>query len=472
MAEVAVPDIGDFEDIPIIELLVAVGDSVEVEQGLVEIESDKATFEVPSTVAGVVKELKVAVGDKVSEGSVIAVIDEQGAESKDGGPGDGGAEASATAVPTEAKTAAPVEGSSAASDQARGSGDDQANGPGDDQARGTGTQGDSQIAGSPTQAVAGAPGGGGARTDADQPPYASPTVRRLARERGIDLSQVAGTGEKGRITKADVEGFDPKAAGAGSGAGGAAGAAADAGESLGLAPWPKVNFEKLGPVSREPLTKIQKLSAANLARNWVRIPHVTHNDEADITGLEAFRKQLNAEQSDVKVTMVALLLKASVASLKAYPRFNSSLDGDELVVKHFYNVGFAADTPNGLVVPVVKDVDQKGILELAGEVAELSAKARAGKLMPAQMAGGNFSISSLGGIGGTSFTPIVNAPEVAILGVVRSATKPVWDGKAFQPRLMLPLSLSYDHRVIDGALAARFVVHLKGVLEDFRRVLL
>lgn len=451
MAEVAVPDIGDFEGIPIIELLVAVGDTVEVEQGLVEIESDKATFEVPSTVAGVVKELKVAVGDKVSEGSIIAVIDEQGTASADGGPGDGGKSETATVVPTEAKTA--------------------------ERAEPSGDSGSSETqAGSPTQAVAGAPGGGGARSDADHPPYASPTVRRLARERGIDLSQVPGTGDKGRITKADVEGFDPKAAAAGAGAagGGTPGAAADAGESLGLAPWPKVNFEKLGPVSREPLTKIQKLSAANLARNWVRIPHVTHNDEADITDLEAFRKQLNAEQSDVKVTMVALLLKASVASLKAYPRFNSSLDGDELVVKHFYNVGFAADTPNGLVVPVVKDVDQKGILDLAGEVGELSAKARAGKLMPAQMAGGNFSISSLGGIGGTSFTPIVNAPEVAILGVVRSAMKPLWDVKAesFAPRLMLPLSLSYDHRVIDGALAARFVVHLKGVLEDFRRVLL
>jgi pyruvate dehydrogenase E2 component (dihydrolipoamide acetyltransferase) len=294
-------------------------------------------------------------------------------------------------------------------------------------------------------------------------------VRRIARERGIDLSQVTGTGEKGRITRDDVANFDPKSAASGM----PKALAADAGsDSLGLAPWPVVNFEKLGPVSREPLSKIQKLSAANLARNWVRIPHVTHNDDADITDLEAFRKQLNAEQSDVKVTMVALLLKASVASLKAFPRFNASLDGDELVVKHFYNVGFAADTPNGLVVPVVRDVDQKGILELAGEVGELSAKARAGKLMPAQMSGGNFSISSLGGIGGTSFTPIVNAPEVAILGVVRSAMKPVWDGKAFEPRLILPLSLSYDHRVIDGALAARFVVHLAKTLADFRRVLL
>jgi pyruvate dehydrogenase E2 component (dihydrolipoamide acetyltransferase) len=295
-------------------------------------------------------------------------------------------------------------------------------------------------------------------------------VRRLAREKGIDLAQVTGTGEKGRITKADVEGFDPQAAQTSGVA--AAGGTAISDDSLGLAPWPKVNFEKLGPVSREPLTKIQKLSAANLSRNWVRIPHVTHNDDADITDLEAFRKQLNLEQQDVKVTMVALLLKASVASLKAYPRFNSSLDGEELVVKHFYNVGFAADTPNGLVVPVVRDVDKKGILELAGEVGELSKKARAGKLTPTQMSGGNFSISSLGGIGGTAFTPIVNAPEVAILGVVRSAMKPVWNGQEFEPRLILPLSLSYDHRVIDGALAARFTAHLAKTLGDFRRILL
>ncbi len=417
LMQVAVPDIGDFTDIPIIEVLVAVGDTVEVEQGLVELESDKATFEVPSTVAGVVKEIKVAVGDKVSEGAVIAVIEAGGA---------GGAEAS---------------------DADAGK----------------------RESGSPTQKAATPAPDANTSTGKAASPYASPTVRRLARERGVDLSQVHGTGEKGRITKADVEGFSSTERPAGAGVTGQAAAADDA---LGLAPWPKVNFEKLGPVSREPLSKIQKISAANLARNWVRIPHVTHNDDADITELEAFRKQLNAEQKDVKVTMVALLLKASVASLQAFPRFNASLDGDELVVKHFYNVGFAADTPNGLVVPVVRDVDKKGVLELAAEVTELSSKARAGKLGPAQMSGGNFSISSLGGIGGTSFTPIVNAPEVAILGVVRSSMKPVWNGTAFEPRLMLPLSLSYDHRVIDGALAARFVVHLAKSLSDFRRVLL
>jgi pyruvate dehydrogenase E2 component (dihydrolipoamide acetyltransferase) len=295
-------------------------------------------------------------------------------------------------------------------------------------------------------------------------------VRRLAREKGVDLALVEGTGRKGRITVEDVERFDPSAAAA---AAPAAGAAAGAGlPGLDVAPWPTVNFEKFGEVERVPLSRIRKLSAKNLARNWVYIPHVTHNDEADVTDLEAFRKQLNAEQSDVKVTMVALLLKAVVASLKAYPDFNASLDGEELVRKRYYHLGFAADTPNGLVVPVIRDVDQKGLLEIAGELTELSGKARAGKLGPADMSGSTFTISSLGGIGGTSFTPIVNAPEVAILGVVRSAMKPVWNGTEFVPRLMLPLSLSYDHRVIDGAAAARFVAHLGTTLTDLRRVLL
>jgi pyruvate dehydrogenase E2 component (dihydrolipoamide acetyltransferase) len=294
-------------------------------------------------------------------------------------------------------------------------------------------------------------------------------VRRLARERGIDLSTIEGTGRKGRITKEDLD-AKPEAAPSK-----AEPAAAPSGGSLGgleLLPWPTVDFEKFGEVERVALSRIKKISAANLARNWVHIPHVTHNDEADVTDLEAFRKQLNAEQSDVKVTMVAMLLKAAAATLKAFPDVNASLDGDELVRKRYYHLGFAADTPNGLVVPVVRDVDSKGLLEVASELTELSGKARAGKLMPADMSGGTFTISSLGGIGGTSFSPIVNAPEVAILGVVRSATKPVWDGSQFVPRLMLPLSLSYDHRVIDGAAAARFVAHLTRVLADLRRVLL
>jgi pyruvate dehydrogenase E2 component (dihydrolipoamide acetyltransferase) len=296
--------------------------------------------------------------------------------------------------------------------------------------------------------------------------YASPSVRRIARERGIDLSLVSGTGRKGRITKEDVEGFS----GAPAVAAGQPGGTGVPG--LNIAPWPSVDFAKYGPVERVERSRIQKISAPNLARNWVMIPHVTHNDEADVTDLEAWRKQLNSEQQDVKVTMVAFLVVASVATLKEFPTFNSSLDGEDLILKRYYNIGFAADTPQGLVVPVIKDADKKGLFEIAGELGELSAKARAGKLMPGDMAGGTFSISSLGGIGDTSFTPIVNAPEVAILGVTRSAMKPVWNGSEFVPRLMVPLSLSYDHRVIDGAAAARFVVHLVKVLSDLRRALL
>jgi pyruvate dehydrogenase E2 component (dihydrolipoamide acetyltransferase) len=291
-------------------------------------------------------------------------------------------------------------------------------------------------------------------------------VRRLARELGVDLARVQGSGRKGRILREDVEAAKDAPAAAP-----AAAPSAD-GAGLGLAPWPKVDFEKYGPVERVALSRIKRISGPNLARNWVMIPHVTQHDDADITDLEAFRKQLNAEQSDVKVTMVALLVKAVVTSLRAFPDFNASLDGDELVLKRYHHIGFAADTPNGLVVPVIKDAGAKGILEIAGELSELSAKARAGKLMPGDMAGSTFTISSLGGIGGTAFTPIINAPEVAILGATRSAMKPVWDGGQFVPRLMLPLSLSYDHRVIDGAAAARFVVHLAGVLKDLRRALL
>jgi pyruvate dehydrogenase E2 component (dihydrolipoamide acetyltransferase) len=290
-------------------------------------------------------------------------------------------------------------------------------------------------------------------------------VRRLARQRGVDLAGVSGTGRKGRITQEDVEQL----------VGGARAApGVPAAPGLELAPWPTVDFEKFGPVERVPRSRIQKISAPNLARNWAMIPHVTHNDEADITELEAWRKRLNSEQSEVKVTMVAFLVVASAATLKEFPDFNSSLDGEELVRKLYYNIGFAADTPGGLVVPVIKEADRKGLLEIARELAELSAKARDGKLGPADMQGSTFTISSLGGIGGTSFTPIVNAPEVAILGVTRAARRPVWDerSESFVPRLMVPLSLSYDHRVIDGAAAARFMVHLVGVLSDLRRALL
>jgi pyruvate dehydrogenase E2 component (dihydrolipoyllysine-residue acetyltransferase) len=418
VTQVAVPDIGDFSDVPVIEILVAAGDTVAAEDPLVTLESDKATMEVPAPVAGVVQEVLVALGDRVGQGTpllTVSVNGDAGAPAEPAAPG-----AVETAVEAEAESAPAPEPPPAAPPES---------------------------------------------SSADVP-YASPSVRRLARERGIDLSAIAGTGRKGRITKEDLDG---------SAAAPSAPAAADAPSApafAGLPPWPQVDHAAFGPVERVELSRIKRLSGPNLARNWVTIPHVTHNDEADITELEAFRKQTNAEQSDVKVTMVALLVKASVAALKAYPDLNSSLDGDALIHKHYWNIGFAADTPQGLVVPVIKQADQKGILEIAGELTELSGKARAGKLGMDDMRGSTFTISSLGGIGGTSFTPIINAPEVAILGATRSAMKPVWDGSEFRPRLMLPLSLSYDHRVIDGALAARFTSHLVGVLSDLRRVLL
>ena len=416
VTQVVVPDIGDYDNVPVIEVHVAPGDVVAVDDPLVSLESDKATMEVPSTVAGTVVEVLLKVGDTASMGTVVVTVEGDGADAA-GAVG----EPEALAAPTPPSTPAP--------------------------------------------ASVAAPATAHAAATSGEPAYASPAVRRMAHELGVDLNVVAGTGRKGRIVESDV-----RAAAAGGTSQPAGGAGANLG--LNLAPWPKIDFARHGEIERIPLSKIRKASAAGLARNWVYIPHVTHNDEADITELEAFRKQTNAEQSDVKVTMVALLLKACAATLAAFPDVNSSLDGDDLVRKRFYNIGFAADTPNGLVVPVVKDVDKKGLLELAAELTDLSGKARAGKLTPAQMSGGTFTISSLGGIGGTSFTPIVNAPEVAILGVVRSAMKPVWNGKEFTPRLMLPLSLSYDHRVIDGAAAARFCAHLSGVLADMRRVLL
>jgi pyruvate dehydrogenase E2 component (dihydrolipoamide acetyltransferase) len=375
-------------------------------------------MDVPAPVAGVVEELLVKIGDKVSEGTPIASLAPKGASVE-----------AAVAAEASSEVAAP------------------------------------KPAPAPPPSAAPAPprGNGGG------PVYASPSVRRFARELGVELEGLAGSGRKGRITKDDVQ----AAAGAGPAAVGAPAPASDgAVAALGLAPWPKVDFAKYGEIERVPLSRIKRISGPNLARNWVMIPHVTQHDEADITALEAFRKSLNAEQGDVKVTMVALLIKACVASLHEFPDFNSSLDGGELVLKRYYNIGFAADTPQGLVVPVIKNADEKGLIDIARELTELSAAAREGKLKPGDMAGGTFSISSLGGIGGTAFTPIVNAPEVAILGVSRSAMKPVWNGKEFEPRLMLPLSLSYDHRVIDGASAARFCVHLGGVLMDLRRALL
>ncbi len=459
LTAVEVPDIGDFDDVPVTEILVAVGDTVALEDPLVALESEKATMEVPAPVAGVVKEIHVSVGDAVSEGARLLTVEAEGDDDASGSDG----EPTAKPDPSDADVAG--RGESPAS-EAAGSTKSPGGAAVDAEAESAASESEPKA---PSNADGGAESGPVKATAQDGPVYASPSVRRLARELGVDLTAVTGTGRKGRIVPDDVQQAKdaPAAKGDAKKAGDAVG---DGG--LGLAPWPKVNFEKFGEIERVPLTKIQKISGANLARNWVRIPHVTHNDDADITELEAFRKQLNAEQKDVKVTMVALLLKAVSGTLKQFPTLNSSLDGEELVLRKYHHLGFAADTPNGLVVPVIRDVDKKGVLELAGELTELSGKARDGKLTPAQMSGGTFSISSLGGIGGTSFTPIVNAPEVAILGVTRSAMKPVWDGEQFVPRLILPLSLSYDHRVVDGALAARFTAHLAKVLADFRRILL
>jgi pyruvate dehydrogenase E2 component (dihydrolipoamide acetyltransferase) len=442
--EVKVPDIGDFTDVPVIEVFVKAGDVVKLDDSLVTLESDKATMDVPSTAAGVVKSIAVKVGDKVSEGAVVAVI-ESAASSTAVGP----ASAGRASAPAAAPAPAPAGPASPAQN--------------------VGLKPDPQAA---TPKPASPP----IDEAAFKVAHASPSVRLIARELGVDVSRVTGTGPKGRILIEDVRAFVKKvmsgqaAAPAAAGAGGAI----SGGGELNLIPWPKVDFAKFGAVESKPLSRIKKLSGANLARNWVMIPHVTQFDEADITDLEALRVQLNKEneKSGVKVTMLAFLIKASVAALKKFPDFNASLDGENLVLKQYFHIGFAADTPNGLVVPVLKNADQKGVLQIAKEMGELSAKAREGKLGPADMQGGCFSISSLGGIGGTAFTPIINAPEVAILGVSKSAHKPVWDGKAFVPRLMVPLSLSYDHRVIDGASAARFTAYLGTLLGDLRRAIL
>ncbi|MGE8672481.1 dihydrolipoyllysine-residue acetyltransferase [Achromobacter kerstersii] len=432
--EIEVPDIGDFKEVEVIEVMVAVGDTIKAEQSLITVESDKASMEIPASQGGVVKEVKVKVGDKVAKGSVVVVV-EGGAASA---PAAKTEAAAAPAAKAEAKTEAKAE--------------------------------------APAAAPASRPAPAAALEDANlkpgQLPHASPSVRKFARELGVNLSKVKGSGPKERITAEDVRGFVKQALAAGP-ATAAAGGSAD-GAALGLLPWPKVDFTKFGPIEAKPLSRIKKISGANLHRNWVMIPHVTNNDEADITDLEALRVTLNKEneKSGVKVTMLAFLIKAVVAALKKFPEFNASLDGDNLVLKQYYHIGFAADTPNGLVVPVIRDADKKGILQIAQEMTDLSKKARDGKISPADMQGGCFSISSLGGIGGTSFTPIINAPEVAILGVSRSAHKPVWDGKQFVPRLIVPLSLSYDHRVIDGASAARFNAYLGALLADFRRIAL
>ena len=462
LTKVEVPDIGDFDDVPVIEILVSVGDSVAVEDPLVTLESDKATMDVPAPLAGVVREISVSVGDRVAQGSVLMSVESADGGSSGSGDGDAGggepAEQAAAAGAASAPTTTPAESVEAPSQPAEGPAQPEAPGP-------------SQPAEAPAQPQAPAP----ARTNGGGPIYASPSARRLARELGVDLRSVSGSGRKGRITKEDVQSLaDGKgtAAAPGSPAPGGGGGGGVAG--LDLLPWPQVDFEKFGPIERVERSRIQRISAPNLARNWVMIPHVTHNDEADITDLEAWRKRLNEEHAreGVKFTMVSFLVAACVTALKEFPNFNSSLDGDELVLKRYYNIGFAADTPGGLLVPVIKDADKKGLKEIAADLTELSGLAREGKLSLDQMRGATFTISSLGGIGGTSFTPIINAPEVAILGVTRAAMKPVWNGSEFVPRLMVPLSLSYDHRVIDGAAAARFVAYLVGVLSDLRRALL
>lgn len=443
LIEVKVPDIGNFKDVPVIEVQVRPGSVVAAEDSLITLESDKATFDVPSPAAGTVKEVRIKAGDKVSEGSVVVVLDTGLATAAAAveasspvpsanrpGPGDTPAPAVATAA-----AAAPVTDTR----------------PKDEAPRPVHMP-------SPAETVAELRGG--------NMPHASPVIRQFARELGVDLTRVSGSGPHGRITREDVQAFvkkvmtaPPPVAAPGSG-------------GLNLLPWPKVDFAAIGQVEIKPLSRIKKISGANLARNWAMIPHVTQFDEADITDLEAFRVQLNQDNPDVKLTLLAFLIKASVSALKKFPDFNASLDGqgDEmrLVLKRYYHIGFAADTPNGLMVPVVRDVDRKSVPEIARETVALAAKAREGKLGMADMQGGCFTLSSLGGIGGTAFTPIINAPEVAILGVSRSETRPLWNGETFLPRLMLPLSLSYDHRVIDGAAAARFTRFLAEALNDMR----
>jgi pyruvate dehydrogenase E2 component (dihydrolipoamide acetyltransferase) len=434
--EVRVPDIGDFKDVAVIEVFVKPGDTIKVEQSLITVESDKASMEIPSSHAGVLKELKVKVGDKVNIGDLLAILE---------GAAGAAAPAPAAAAPVAAAPAAAAVAAPAAA---------------------------------AVSATAAAPAHNPTATPALGLPHASPSVRKFARELGVPLDEVKGSGLKGRITAEDIQSFT-KSVMAGSlqtkaQAAKAPASAGGGGSELGLIPWPKVDFAKFGPIERKELGRIKKISGANLLRNAVMIPAVTNHDDADITDLEAFRVSTNKEneKSGIKVTMLAFLIKASVAALKKFPEFNSSLDGDALVYKQYYHIGFAADTPNGLVVPVIKDADKKGVLQISQEMGELAKKARDGKLGPADMSGATFTISSLGGIGGRYFTPIINAPEVAILGVCKSQMEPVWDGKQFVPRLMLPLSLTWDHRVIDGAAAARFNAYLGQILGDFRRVLL
>ena len=435
LIEIHVPDIGDYSDVPVIEVLVKVGDVIEKEQSVVTLESDKATMDVPSSHAGLVKEIKVKVGDVISEGALVLVIESSDAASSSPAPSARAPQAAPAIAPVTVSTPAPMP--------------------------------------TPVVAVAAAPTAQAMPVAAgNDVSHASPAVRKYARELGVNVTLVKGSGPKGRITQEDVQAF---VKGVMSGA--TPTASTKSGGNMGgldLLPWPTVDFTKFGAIERQPLSRIKKLSAANLARNWVMIPAVTYHEDADITELEAFRVSTNKENEKQgnKITMLAFMIKAAVAALKKYPEFNSSLDGDDLVLKKYFHIAFAADTPNGLVVPVIRNADQKGINEIARETGELAALAREGKLKPDQMQGASFTISSLGGIGGTYFSPIINAPEVAILGVSKAAMKPVWDGKQFVPRLICPLSLTADHRVIDGASATRFTVYIAQLLADFRRAAL
>ncbi|OGB22204.1 MAG: dihydrolipoyllysine-residue acetyltransferase [Burkholderiales bacterium RIFCSPLOWO2_02_FULL_57_36] len=440
--EIKVPDIGDFKEVEVIELLVKPGDTVKVDQSLITVESDKASMEIPSSQAGVVKELKVKIGDKIAEGSLLLTLetsDEAAAPS---------AQPAAAAAPAQPAAAAPAPA------------------PAPEKAAPA-----APAAAAPPQP---APAASASEAPSGAKPHASPSIRKFARELGVDLMRVTGSGPKGRITQDDVQNY-VKAAISGVSASGAP-TAKGGGAGLDLLPWPSLDFSKFGATELLPLSRIKKISGPNLHRNWVMMPHVTQFDQADITELEEFRKTTNAAmaKSGVKLTMLAFVIKASIAALKKFPAFNASLDakGENLILKQYYHIGFAADTPNGLVVPVIKDADKKGVAQIAQEMGELSSQAREGKLKPADMQGASFTISSLGGIGGIAFTPIINAPEVAILGLSKAEMKPVWDGKQFVPRLMMPLSLSYDHRVIDGAMGARFTVYLAEVLADMRKILL
>ena len=448
LKEARVPDIGGHGDVPVIELLVAVGDTVTKDQGLVTLESDKATMEVPSPFAGVIKSLKVKLGDTLTEGDLVAEIEVSAETSAPDAPA--AAQAPTVEAPSPVPAAAVVTAPELAAEVAEQS---------------------KMGAGLPP-----------VRFEADavlpeKVPYASPAVRVFARELGVDLLQVSGSERGGRISKDDVQKYVKGVMSVG--ASGPVAATGGSGGGLNLIPWPKVDFAKFGEIEAKPLSRIQKISGANLARNWAMIPHVTQFDDADITALDDLRVTLNDENAKAiaagkagKVTMLAFLIKACVAALQKYPNFNASLDGEQLVLKKYFHIGFAADTPNGLVVPVLRDCDEKGVAQIAREMGELAGLARDGKLKPDQMQGGCFTISSLGGIGGTAFTPIINAPEVAILGVSKSSMKPVWNGEKFKPRMILPLSLSYDHRVIDGAAAARFTAYLAQLLGDMRRAML